>query len=97
MELSIKTATGKEYEVRFAGATTIGVAQVLYIELVGLSMIDVVTVFSDPSETNFIQGLIEGEVKKEYRGYVNLIEAIVLADSNNIRIALTVPMDVLGE
>ena len=42
-------------------------------------------------------GLIEGEVKKEYRGYVNLIEAIVLADSNNIRIALTVPMDVLGE
>ena len=97
MELSIKTATGKEYEVRFAGATTIGVAQVLYIELVGLSMIDVVTVFSDPSETNFIQGLIEGEVKKEYRGYVNLIEAIVLADSNNIRIALTVPMDVLGD
>lgn len=97
MELSIKTATGKEYEVRFAGATTIGVAQVLYIELVGLSMIDVVTVFSDPSETNYIQGLIEGEVKKEYRGYVNLIEAIVLADSNNIRIALTVPMDVLGE
>ena len=97
MELSIKTATGKEYEVRFAGATTIGVAQVLYVELVGLSMIDVVTVFSDPSETNYIQGLIEGEVKKEYRGYVNLIEAIVLADSNNIRIALTVPMDVLGE
>lgn len=97
MELSIKTATGKEYEVRFAGATTIGVAQVLYIELVGLSMIDVVTVFSDPSETNYIQGLIEGEVKKEYRGYVNLIEAIVLADSKNIRIALTVPMDVLGE
>lgn len=97
MELSIKTATGKEYEVRFAGATTIGVTQVLYVELVGLSMIDVVTVFSDPLETNFIQGLIEGEVKKEYRGYVNLIEAIVLADSNSIRIALTVPIDALGE
>ena len=38
-----------------------------------------------------------GEISKEYRGYIKLIEAIVLADSDNIRIALTVPMDVLGE
>lgn len=97
MELSIKTATGKEYEVRFAGATTIGVTQVLYIELVGVSMIDVVTVFSDTNETYYIQGLVEGEVNKEYRGYINLIEAIVIADSKNIRIALTVPIEVLGE
>lgn len=97
MELSIKTATGKEYEVRFAGATTIGVTQVLYIELVGIPMIEVVTVFSDTNETNYIQGLVEGEVSKEYRGYTNLIEAIVLADTQNIRIALTVPIEVLGE
>lgn len=97
MEFSVKTATGKEYEVRFAGATTAGVTQVLYIEIIGHKLIDLVPVFADPKETKHIDGLIEGEVSKEFVGYTNLIEAIVLADSQNVRIALTIPMDVLGE
>ena len=96
-ELSCKTATGKEFEVRFMGATVIGVTSVLYIEFIGYSMMDIVPIFTDEAETNYIQGLVDGEISREYRGYIKLIEAIVLADSDNIRIALTVPMDVLGE
>ena len=97
MEKSIKTATGKEYEIRFAGTTVIGVTSVLYIEFIGYSMMDIVPVFSDTDETDHIEGLIDGELSKQWNGYTNLIEVIVLAGSGNIRIALTVPMDVLGE
>jgi hypothetical protein len=97
MELSCKTATGKEYEIRFMGSSVIGVTSILYIEFIGSSMMEFVPVFSNASETSLIQGLVEEEVQKEYRGYTNLIEAIVLAESQNIRIALTVPIDVLGE
>lgn len=97
MERSIKTSTGKEFEIRFCGATVIGVTSVLYIEFIGKNMMEIVPVFSNFAETNYMQGLVLGEVKKEYRGYTNLIEAIVLAESGNIRIALTVPMEVLGE
>jgi hypothetical protein len=97
MELSCKTATGKEYEIRFMGSSVIGVTSILYIEFIGSSMMEIVPVFSNASETSLIQGLVEEEVQKEYRGYTNLIEAIVLAESQNIRIALTVPIDVLGE
>lgn len=97
MEKSIKTATGKEYEIRFAGTTVIGVTSVLYIEFIGYSMMDIVPVFSDTDETDHIEGLIDGELSKQWNGYTNLIEVIVLAESGNIRIALTVPIDVLGE
>ncbi len=97
MELSIKTATGKEFEVRFAGATVIGVTSVLYIEFIGKTIMDLVPIFSDPNETAVIQGFVEDELQKTFEGYTNLIEAIVLADSQNVRIALTVPMDVLSE
>lgn len=97
MEKSIKTATGKEYEIRFAGATVIGVTSVLYIEFIGYSMVDIVKVLSDVDETSHIEGFVAGELVKEWNGYTNLIEAIVLADSGNIRIALTAPIDALGE
>ena len=97
MEKSIKTAMGKEYEIRFAGSTVIGVTSVLYIEFIGYSMMDIVPVFSDADETSHIEGFVEEEPIKQWDGYTNLIEVIVLAESGNIRIALTVPMDVLGE
>ena len=97
MEKSIKTATGKEYEIRFAGSTVIGVTSVLYIEFIGKTMMELVPVFSDPDETAVIYGYVEDELQKTFEGYTNLIEAIVLAESQNIRIALTVPMDTLGE
>lgn len=97
MELSCLTATGKEFEIRFMGSTVIGVTSVLYIEIIGHSLVELVPVFADPDETETIQGLIKGEVSKTFSGYTNLIEAIVLAESQNIRIALTVPMDTLGE
>ena len=97
MEFSCKTMTGKEFEIRFMGATVIGTTSVLYIEFVGYNMMDIVPVFSNIEETMRIYGLVEGNVEKEYRNYINLIEAIAIAGSDNIRIALTVPMEVLGE
>lgn len=97
MELSVKTATGKEFEVRFAGSTVIGVTSVLYIEFIGKTMMDLIPVFSDPNETTVIYGYVEDELQKTFEGYTNLIEAIVLAESQNIRIALTAPIDALGE
>lgn len=97
MELSVKTATGKEFEVRFAGSTVIGVTSVLYIEFIGKTMMDLIPVFSDPNETTVIYGYVEDELQKTFDGYTNLIEAIVLAESQNIRIALTAPIDALGE
>lgn len=96
-EMSCMTATGKEFEVRFMGATVVGVTSVLYIEIVGHDLVELVPVFADPDETETIKGLIKGKVSKTFTGYTELIEAIVLAESKNIRIALTVPMDTLGE
>ena len=96
-ELSVKIATGKEFEIRFMGATTIGITSVLYIEIIGKTMMEVVPVFSNSIETIYLRGLVEGKVEKEFRNYTNLIEAIVLADNGNIRIALTADVDYLGE
>ena len=93
----VRTATGKEFNIRFMGATVIGVTSVLYIEFIGYSMMDIVPVFSNPNETTSMQGLIDGTVEREFKGYTNLIEAIVLAESQNLRIALTVPIDALGD
>lgn len=92
-ELSCKTATEKEYEIRFMGATVVGVTSVLYIEIIGHTIAELVPIFANPDETNYIRGLVEGEVKREFRGYINLIEAIMLAETGNVRIALTVPID----
>lgn len=96
MEFSCKTNTGKEFEIRFMGGTVIGTTSVLYIEFVGKTMMDIVPIFSNHNETSYIQGLIEGTLSKEFSGYTNLIEAIVLAESGNVRIALTAPIDSLG-
>lgn len=97
MEYSVKTFTGKEFEIRFMGATVVGVTSVLYIEFIGYGMMDLVPIFADKHETQMIYGLEKGEVKKEYKDYVNLIETIVLAESGNIRIALTANMDSFGD
>lgn len=93
----VRTKTGKEFNIRFMGATVIGVTSVLYIEFVGYSMMEIVPVFSDQNETSFLQGVIDGEVEREFKGYTNLIEAIILAETQNLRIALTVPIDTIGE
>ena len=97
MEYSVKTATGKEFKIRFMGATVIGITSVLYIEFIGYSMMEIVPVFSDQNETSFLQGLIDREVEREFKGYTTLIEAIILAETQNLRIALTVPIDTMGE
>lgn len=97
MERSIKTATDKEYEIQFMGATVIGITSILYIEFIGKTMMQIVPVFSNPDETSYLRGFIGGELHKEFRGYTNLVEAIIVADTGNLRIALTVPIEMLGE
>ena len=96
-EMYVKTMTGKKYKIRFMGATVIGTTAVLYIELIGYTMMDVVSVFSDSHETSFLEAYVDDEPAKQFRGYTQMIEAIVLADSGNLRIALTAPMDSIGE
>lgn len=93
----IRTKAGKEFNIRFMGATVIGITSVLYVEFVGYSMMEIVSVFSDPNETAFLQGVVDGKVEREFKGYTTLIEAIVLAETQNLRIALTVPVDTFGE
>ena len=95
-EQSVKTATGKEFNVRFCAATTVGVTPVLYIEFIGYSMMDIVPVFADKNETRYMEGLVEGEVVKQYQNYTHLIESNILADNGNLRIALVAPVEVLG-
>lgn len=93
----VKTATGKQFQIRFMGATSIGVTSVLYIEIMGSSMTNIIPVFTDKNETFVLEGIVDGEPVKQFKGYTNLIEAIVLADSGNIRIALTAAVDAIGE
>lgn len=94
-EKMVKTATGKEFEVRFMGSTSFGVTSVLYIELINVSISEAVIVFSDVNETYHLEGYVSGVKAKDYNGYTNLIEAIVLAETQNVRIALTAPIDEL--
>ena len=96
-EMYVKTMTGKKYKIRFMGATVIGTTAVLYIEFVGYNMMSIVPVFSDSRETSFLEAYVDGEPAKQFKWYTQMIEAIVLADSGNLRIALTAPMDALGE
>ena len=96
-EMHVKTMTGKKYTIRFMGATVIGTTAVLYIEFIGSTMMDIIPIFSDPKETAFLEGYMNDEPVKQFKGYTQMIEAIMLADSGNLRIALTAPMDALGE
>ena len=97
MVFSVKTATGKEFPIRYMGDTVIGITSVLYIELIGETLMSAIPIFSNKEETYYLQGLVEGEVEKEYRGYTNLIEAIILSDTGNLRITLTAPIDAIGQ
>ena len=95
--MAVKTAAGKLVQIRFMGATSIGVTSVLYVEIIGRSMMEIVPVFTDKNETFVLEGIVDGEPVKQFKGYTNLIDAIVLADSGNIRIALTTAIDAIGE
>ena len=94
-ETSIKTKNGTEYQVRSCVSTTVGITSILYIEFIGYSLLDIVTAFSNAEETSYISGYVEGELKKEYRNYTNLIEAYVIAESKNVHIGLTATQEVL--
>lgn len=97
MELSVKTATEKEFEVSHCVETTFGMSSLLYIEFIGYGMMDIVPVFADANETNHIQGFVEGELNKDFYGYTTLAEAFIVPDNGNLRIRLEHPNNSLGE
>ena len=88
-EVSVKTATGKEFKVDHCVATRVGTTAMLYIEFIGYKMNEIFPVFSDETETSLIEGLLQGNVSKQYVGYTNLAEIFIVPDTaNNIRIRL---------
>lgn len=90
-ENSCKTSSGKEFEVRYMMAGVIGFTNVLNIEIVGKTIMEVATIFANPLETDKIVEFIEGNEEKVYNHYTHLINIGVLADSGNITVSLTVP------
>lgn len=97
MELSVRTATGKEFEVQHCVETMFGMQSLLYIEFIGAGMMDIVPVFSDAHETATIYGCVDGDVSKTYTGHTVLAEAFVVPENGNLRIRLDVPASELGE
>lgn len=88
-EVSVKTASGKEFRVDHCSTSTIGFTYMLYIEFIGYSMSDIFPVFSDENETQIIEGLLEGKVSKVFKGYTSLAEIFIVPNTdNNIRIRL---------
>lgn len=92
-EKSVKTATGKEYEVRFSGVVGSGFQRVLYIDFTGGTMMDIVPVFANPNETRVITRFDNGERSLTYAGFTNLAEAFIVPDVGNIRIRLDMPIE----
>ena len=89
MELSVKTATEKEFAVDHCVATTVGMRELLYIEFIGYPMVELFPVFSTPEETQTIYGLVGGEVQKIFVGYSNLAEIFnVPGRDGHVRIRL---------
>lgn len=99
MELSVKTKTGKTFEVAHAVATTVGTQGMLYIEFIGCGMMDIVPVFSNTDETQTIYGYVGTSLDKTFTGYTILGEAFIVPENGNLRIRLDKPveMEVLGE
>lgn len=96
-ERSVKTKSGKEFEVSHAVATSIGLQGMLYIEFVGYEMMDIVPVFSNEDETKVISSFADGEKSREFIGYTKLSEAFFVPENGNLRIRLDYPLEVVGE
>jgi len=92
---SLKTATGKEYEISYMASTILGITNLLYIEIIGETIMDLVQVFADNNETNHLYKMIDGQIDKEYLGYTELKGAVVLPDNEGIRITLSIPVEIL--
>lgn len=93
MELSVKTSTGKQFEVAHAVATTMGIQRMLYIEFIGYGMMDIVPVFSNTEETETIYGYVGEELNKTFVGYTVLGEAFIVPENGNLRIRLDTPIE----
>lgn len=100
MELSVRTATGEEFDVDHCVSTSMGFTMLLYIEFVGYSMTEIFSAFSVPEKTITIYGLVDGEVQQTYTGYTKLAEIFIVPENNDhirIRLEQEQEINVLGE
>lgn len=81
-------ATGAEYECRFCGLASVGI---LYVDIVGLSLLEALTAFSSPDITSTLK-VQSGEAGRVFNGYTRLV-GVEWADSAEecVRIALRKP------
>ena len=99
MELSVKTKTGKEYEVDHCVETMYGITPKLYIEFISTDMGDIFSTFSNKEETEILYGLVNEKVSKEYNGYTKLMEVFIVPNTDNhirIRMEQEEKVDILG-
>ena len=83
--MKITTATGKTFNVAWAGVATIDGA--LRFELIGVSLRDAFDVFSNDTETKILIYDWDGQVE-EFYGYV-LVKTVDVQPSGNIIVALS--------
>ena len=88
---TIKTATGKEYEISFCGVLQLFVTKGLFIEFIGGNIVDMVNIFSDKSENNILHSYLDGEPHKTFVGFTNLTEAGMSGQNVYVRLE-TEPM-----
>ena len=86
---TIKTKTGKVYNIRNCGSIGDEEIATLYIEIIGKNIQEVVDVFYNPEENNKIEHYDEdGELKETFMYFNMLYEAKRIYENDNIKIRL---------
>ena len=84
----IKTATGKEFPVRFFGSIQNGPQSSLYLEIMNSDIATVVNVFNNNDETSCIIGHMSDDAISTYYGYTQLASVNVVMPDRNIKVRL---------
>ena len=99
MNLSVKTASGKEFLVDHSVSGVFGYVPTLYIEFIGYTMKQIFDVFSDTDEIQTIYGYVMGQLNKTYEGYTKFAEIFMVPDTEDhirIRLEQGVQLNILG-
>lgn len=84
----IITKSGQEYEVEYVDASTMSAPPSLFIQVVGMTLLEAVTLFSDKEETAEITYMNDEQVVAVYENYTNLAAANVIQRTNIVNMTL---------
>lgn len=85
-----KIANGTAYDCPFCGLASVGI---LYVDILGVTLLDALTAFSDSANTRHME-YISGEETKVYEGYTKIIGVeYAYNDSSAVRVALRRPYE----